>query len=442
MKSRLLIILVFVVMAGMIGVAGAIRVQHGDGLTLDPAIKPVAVRCELLEQRVYTVTETFYGLIEANARIDMAFQIAGRIAQIGHHKDEPVVENQRVREGDVIATLEPLRYEAAVEQAKASMDEAKAAMASAQAVIDQARVRYEDAIREVDRYRRLKNRNAANEREIEKAEVEQKLAKAQLDSAQAQMASAHASYQAARAASTMAGVNLQDTILRAPMDATVAAVPVEIGQMASPSQTVVTLVDLTKVKLTLGVVERKLPLLRQGQTVSVEVRALMSQSKLLSDSKALSRPRRGRVTIVPPAADPITGLFDVEIELDNQDGLLRPGMVGKATVKVMEKKAIAIPATAAIRSGDRAWAFFMDERGYRTGLDLGDVGQVQVQVPTPVARRIWFEPVSFDKDYYLLSEAPQGLTLLIVEGQSRLTDGQTVRPVDALASVPPVAPSP
>ena len=346
-----------------------------------------------------------------------------------------MIENQRVQEGDVIAKLEPARYEAAVEQADASMDEVKASMDSAQAGIDQAQVRFDDAQRELDRFLDLQRRNAANNREVEKAEVELRLAKAELSAAEARLAATLAEYKAARAAYTMANVNLQDSILKSPMDATVAAIPVEVGQMVAAAQPVVALVDTAKVKLVLGVVESRLPLLRQGQQVAVIVRALASQSKLLSDSVDLSRPRMGTVTVVPPAADSTTGLFNVEVELSNPKGLLRPGMVGKATVAVMEKQAIAIPATAAVRSGDRAWAFFVSD-GYQTGLDLGALGSASVEVPTTVAKRIWFEPIVFDKDYYLVEEPPEGLELLIVEGQTRLRDGQTVRPINTFAAVP------
>ncbi len=435
MKSRLLILLIFAAGMGAIGLVSHIRAQQGLEDQAVGTIKPAPVRCVALERRAYSVTESFYGIIEAQAKVDMAFQITGRVMQLGDHTPDGLVENQKVLEGDVIAKLEPARYEAAVEQAQAAMDESKAAMDSAQAGIDQAKVRYDDALRDLDRFRSLQKRNAANEREVEKAEVDLKLAQAELDAAEARLAAALAEYKAARASFTMANVNLQDSILLAPMNSTVASVPVEVGQMVPVGQPVATLVDMTKVKLVLGVVESRLPLLRQGQEVSVEVRALRSQSKLLSDSLDLSRPQSGRVTVVPPAADPESGLFNVEVEMNNPNGLLRPGMVGKATVQVMEKQAVAIPAAAAVRSGDKAWAFFVGQ-GYRTGLNLGPLGSAAVDVPTTIARRVWFEPIAFDKDYYLVDEAPEGLELLIVEGHTRLRDGQTVRQISSFAAVP------
>ncbi len=436
MKSRLWLILAFGTGLILVGLGAYHRTpKTTKGYTPTAAIKPVAVRCIDLEERQYELTESFYGLIEANARVDMAFQITGRIEQIGWRKNTPLTENQIVREGNVIAKLEPIRYEAAVEQAQATAADAKAAMSTASAEIAQANAQLQDAKRELERLEQLRSRDATTSREVEKAQLQVDLSRAKLEAARASLSSAQAAYRSARAATTMANVDLQDATLRAPMKATVAAVPVEIGQMVQPGDTVATLVDLSKVKLAIGVVERKVPFLREGQTVSVEVLALASQATLLSNSQRLKRPREGVVTVVPPAADDMTGLFNVEIEMDNEDGMLYPGMVGKATVSVMKQRAIAIPATAAVRDGDRAWAFFV-KQGYQTGLDLGPAGNAKVDVPATVARRVWFAPMAFDKDYYLVRKPPDGLTQLIVEGHARLRDGQTIRPIKSMAGAP------
>jgi len=437
MKARLLIITVFAGVLGLLGLVGYYRapvVVSGANLK---AIQPAAVRVARLTERDYALTESFYGLIEANSRVDMAFQIVGRIQQLGRRKGKPLTENQVVREGELIARLKPDRYEAAVEQAKATKAIAKAAMSTASADIAQVNAELQDAKSELLRLQQLKYRDATTTREVEKAELRVKVARAGLDRARANAAVAQASYRSALAEGKMAGVNLQDTVLRAPLKATVAAVPVEIGQMVSPGQSAVTLVDLSKVKLVIGVVERKVPLLREGQKVSVDILALSSQVDLLSDSRSVGEARRGVIAMVPPVADDQTGLFNVEIELKNGDGLLLPGMIGKATVEILKQRGIAVPASASVRRGDRAWAYFVS-RGYRAGLKLGGVGSATVGVPAAVAKRVWFDPVIFDKEYYMVTSMPEELDQIIVEGHSRLHDGQTVKVIDALVSRPTV----
>ena len=429
------------VFAAVLGSVCMVAFHHRRGPDAGPVksmIKPVVVRALTLEKRPYSVTEFFYGLIEANTRVDMAFQVAGRISQLGSEPSQSLVENQIVSRGDMIARLESDRYEAAVEQAKASIETAKASMSAARAEIDRVNAELQDAKDDLDRFRELLGRNASTQREVDKAELRVQVIRAQLDSARAQLVAAQAEYRSARAASRMANVNLQDTELRAPMDATVAAIPVEIGQMVATGDAAVTLVDLSRVKLVIGVVERKLPLLRQGQEVAVEVMALTSHADLVSDSPKVSRTQKGVITMVPPAADRQTGLFDVEIELKNDDGLLFPGMIGKATVTVMEQQAVAIPASVAIRSGDEASAFFITYK-HKAGSEAAESDALEEIVP--VAQLVWFTPIVFDKDYYIVKEVPEGLDRLIVEGHTRLRDGQAVKEVEPLVSAPVTTPN-
>lgn len=434
MKSRLIILAGFALLLGLVALAGYHRAQAGQQELEQAVIRPAVVRCAKLEHRNYQMIESFYGLLEAKATVDVSFQIAGRISQLGPNEEHKLVANDLVNPGDILARLEPLRYEAAVEQAKAGMMEGQAAMATATALIADNTARLNDANNELARMTRLQADNVANQREVEKAHLNVAIAKATLESAQAKYASAKASFDSSKAASTMAGVNLQDATLKAPICGLISMVPVEMGQTIAPGQKVATIVDTTTVKLVLGVVERKLPLLKKGQNVNVAIQALQVQSDLFPDATKMSQSRAGLVTIVSPAADPVTGLFRVEIEMQNGDGLLRPGMIGKADVTVMERKVVAIPAEAAERLGDDAWAYFVAD-GYKAGLDLGGLGKAQLDVPAPVARRIAFSPLAFDKDYYLVADLPEGVSRLVVEGQSRLIDGQPVTVIDTVAKV-------
>lgn len=434
MGSRIRIILVFAGSLAVLFSFAAVRALTRHEQQDQPHVEPAVVRCVPLRTRKYTMTESFYGLLEAKSKLDMSFQIAGQIVQLGPDKDKPLREDDVVEEGQIIAMLDPARYEAAVEQSKAQMHEAQAMIAAADAEIADAEAWREDAGRELERIRKLHAAGSAHQREVDKADLQLKVNQAKLDSAKARRASAQATYNSAQAALTVAQVNLQDATLRAPMRGRVAFVPVKVGEMVQPGKTVMSLVDLSQVKLVIGVVERKLPLLKKGQKVRVQVEALSSQARMLRDASALAAPREGIVAVVPPAADPVTGLFNVEIELPNSDRLLKPGMVGRAQVSVMETEAFVIPADAAVRVGERAYAFFVGDT-YTAGLNLGAIGKAAVNVPTTVARKIEFEPILFDSDDYLVAELPEGLNRLVVEGQERLNDGSPVRVVmDSVAN--------
>jgi len=417
---------VFVTAGGGVAMIGLQRAKENKTEQVVPAIKPEVVRCAALEVRPRTVTESFHGRVYPNAELSMAFQIQGRLAQLGSVEGRVLRENDTVQKGDLIAMLEPARFKAAVAQAEAMKKEAAAEMSAADGAVTQSKAVVEDAEREYSRQLDLFKREASKQRDVDRAETALKVAKAQEDVAVARHARASAAYDSANAALTVATVNHDDAMLRAPITAKVAAVPVEVGHMLRPGDMVVRLVDMSKVKLVIGVVERKRPQISEGQTVQVEVLALTAANQAAGGSDVKTAPLAGRVTMVPPASNPVTGLFDVEVELDNKDGHLKPGMIAKATISLREnEQVIAVPAEAVRRKGNKLTAFFVAE-GLHIGLDLGGIGKAELTVPTMVVREFVIEKAVLVEDHYLVSGLPAGVTHLVVEGQTRVADGKPV----------------
>ena len=411
MNSRHLVYLIFGLILGLILLVGAYRASEVPNLEETKQTDAEAVYAQPLKRQRQEIRETFYGLIEPSTRVDMAFQISGRITQLGNTKANELDEGLRVRKGEVIAKLEHDRYEAQLSSAIASKEQAAASKAAAEATITDANARLEDAQLERNRVDSLYKKNAATKRELERADLAVKLAQAAVETANAGKLEAIAAYDTAEAARLVAAVNLKDTMLLSPINGTVAYVPSELGQMVTPSDNVVTIVDINNVDLVVGVVERKLGLLRVGQLVNVEVEALRS-SPLRPGTDSVENQtihRKGRVAVIPPIADDKTGLFNVEIEIENQDRLLRPGMIGKAEIVVRQLNAYAVPIAAGRRLDDRVTAFI-----------------VQEQADQPIAKKITFEPDFIRGDAYLVADLPAEANQIIVEGVTGLTDGQPI----------------
>jgi RND family efflux transporter MFP subunit len=436
MGYKIVSLSVFLTLCGIVAMVGYQRAKENKADQVVPVIKPEVVRCAPLEMRPFTVTESFHGRIFANAELNMSFQIQGRLSQLGATPERRLRENDMVQKGDLIAMLEPARFKAAVDQASAQKNEAAAEMEAATGAMTQATAVTDDAQREYDRQLDLLKKDAAKQRDIDRAETALKVARAQFDVAKARYARAVATYDSANAALTVAKVNHEDAMLRSPIDGKIAALPVEVGMMMRPGEMVVRVIDMRKVKLVIGVVERKRPQVSEGQTVQVEVLALTAAAQASRDVDAKVAPRPGIVTMVPPAADPATGLFNVEIELDNKDGLLKPGMIAKASISLREdQQVIAVPADAVRRKGNKLTAFFVAE-GLPVGLDLGAIGKASMTVPTMVVREFVIEKAILVDDHYLVSGLPRGVTHLVVEGQTRIADG---KPVVVVSHAPAVA---
>lgn len=450
MNPKLLIVIGFVAVLLLLAGIGVLRASQGGEDEAVAVVRPELVRTVTLERRKHLLSEKFYGLIEPLAQVEMAFQIPGRVVSLSAEGGDPLEEDTHVTKGQVVARLEPDRYAAMLESAKAGVVRSQAMIAAADARVAQARsgvaateagvagarAKWEDAQLELKRVEELLAVDAATQRQLElaklavtqadaavkTAEADKARAEAEVAVAQSLLAEAEAAYTSSEADVEGARVALQDAELEAPMDATVARVEVDLGQMVGAGVGVMTLMDLSKVRLVVGVPERKLPLLKLGQVVEVEVDALR-------DDRRVPRKVAGVVRTIPPAADNRaggTGLFDVEIEIDNPNAELRPGMFARAVVPVREVEALVVPATAAQRHGDEVTAYLVDD-AYEVPFSLGKLGHTQLAVDAPVARRVALEPLATDRDHYIIPEARTTLRRLVVEGQSKLRDDTPVR---------------
>lgn len=382
--------------------------------------QPIVIRCMKVKPQPHVLTEVFYGFIEPIASVEVAFEVSGRIDRLGESWSSARLQGTRVVAGDVLAAIEPSRYVAAFNRATAQVDLAQAEVAAAESRVANARAVRDDAAADLNRMRQVFQNSAASINEVHKSELALEIAQMQHDHAISQRDSAIAALDIAVAELAQSEANRRATNLAAPLTGLVSAVHVEVGETISPADAVATLVDISTVKLIIGVVEQKLLLLEEGQPVNVEVNALSARSKLLNARSDDTPIFTGHVTTIAPAADPVTGLFEVEIELPNEGERLRPGMIGKAVVSIAETKALAVPRDAVVEAGHTAWLFCVD------GLDFSSTA---ASMPMPLVRvhRVLIDPDSLRGSEYIIEEFPVDLEYLVIDDPAQLVDGQHVR---------------
>ena len=193
--------------------------------------------------------------------IHVAATVGGRIIKIG------VVENGRVRQGDLLFQIDPVPYEYAVAQAKADLAVSEAQLGTRRRVVstqhsntlitnDDARKAATNlalANRTVERLRPLAAQGYVPRQQLDQAETQARDAATQLVQAQQQHAAAvvavdtdeaaKAEIEARRAALNLAERHLQDTTVRATHDGMVVGLTAASGEMVSPGQSLFTLID-------------------------------------------------------------------------------------------------------------------------------------------------------------------------------------------------------
>lgn len=242
------------------------------------------------------------GTLDPVQETEVSFNVGGRLVSVN------VTLGERVREGQVLATLDK-------RSVTAQGQLASAAVQASQAQVELARDR-------LQRAERLYAAGATSEAELLAARQQFALAEAQLAQATAQ--------------GRLASTDGSNHVLKAPFAGTVTKVPEGTGLVVMPGQPLFRIEDLSSLVLRSGITERALARVQVGDAVEIE-----------------QPPARGHVRAFAPSLDPITRRAPIEIAIDNPDGKL----VGHALVKgrIVTGRAIPalrIPATA-IRS-DRA----------------------------------------------------------------------------------------
>ncbi|MEW5765115.1 MAG: HlyD family secretion protein [Acidobacteriota bacterium] len=216
--------------------------------------------------------------------------VAGRIFAVaakvpGKIQTLPVEENQAVRAGDVVATLDPrdldaavARAEAALAEAEAGLEAARAALAQASAQESSARSQLALARIEKERVEALYRRESLPKQKFDQASTAQEVAEAQVSAAQKSVASARAGLQvseekirSARAALEAARLQRSYCDLAAPASGVVSRKTAQVGHVVAAGQPLFSIVplDLREIWVEANYKETQLRNVRPGQRVEV-----------------------------------------------------------------------------------------------------------------------------------------------------------------------------
>jgi HlyD family secretion protein len=263
------------------------------------------------------------GTLQAVITVQVGSQVSGTIDKLFADF------NTKVKAGQVVAQLNQDKF-------KASVDQARANVLAAEANFTKAKVAVADALRTLGRNRELRKRDLTAQSELDAAQTAYDAAVAQLNVNQAQTAQA-------KAALSQAMVDLNNTVIRSPVDGIVISRTVDVGQTVAASLQAPTLFtianDLAKMEVHTSVDEADVGNVREGQQVSFTVDAFPA------------RRFRGKVFQVRNAPTIIQNVvtYAAVVRIDNKELLLKPGMTANVQFLVSEKEDVLTIPNMALR---------------------------------------------------------------------------------------------
>jgi membrane fusion protein (multidrug efflux system) len=260
------------------------------------------------------------------ATVDAVAKINGRLDDIF------VRMGDRVNRGQKLAKVEDRELIEQIKQAKAAFDVSAATIRQREADLRLAQTN-------LDRTKNLYDRQLIPKQTWDDTDARYQAATAQLDLAKAQ-------YTQAQARLDELNINLSNTVILSPVSGFIGKRTLDPGAWVTPNLSFMSIVDISLVRLVANVVEKDLRRIRQGLQADVEVDAFPGEVFA------------GRVAHVAPILDPATRTAQIEVDIDNAQFRLKPGMYARVKFTVEHREnALVVPMAALVDVGGNRGVF-------------------------------------------------------------------------------------
>jgi HlyD family secretion protein len=255
------------------------------------------------------------GQAQAFSRTLLTAEVEGPVTHVLVREGDRVVQNQ------VLARVDPERYAFELERARAALERAEASFAELTLFDEE----IADAELRAERRRMARARSGLSESEVAVREAE---------------------------------LNVRRATVRAPFSGRVANLTIVPGQRVQQRDSVVEIVDLSRIKIEVQALETEVPYLEEGRNARVTLSAFPDTALL------------GRVASINPVIDPRTRTARVTVVLANPEGAVKPGMYARVRIAArLFPNRIMVPRTAILERDNRTLVFvFQPEGGGGQGL--------------------------------------------------------------------------
>ncbi len=347
--------------------------SQGKSVVADdrPDVKPtmplVPVKVMPLLRQDVQVADEWFGTLRGVEETDIRPQVSGFV------KEQHFRDGTLVKKGDLLFTIDPAPYEAAVEEARANLLMAKASY-------QQALSQLERAQQDFNRYDKLNKTSpgAISDKTLTDARSTIKMNEASVLKAQAAISQMEAALK-------LAEINLTYTEVRAPFDGRAGIHKPSIGALVSPTDTqpLVTLSSLNPMRVDFQVSGRGA--LRGIAAFETTENRHGGDEKpgfelVLEDGSVY--PAKGEVVSADNSLNRSTGTLKVVGHVDNQDGGLRSGMSVRVRAGMgSEKGAYLVPARAPMNAQGRDMLVLVRPNGAPQMLPIMRGAIVNIAVP-------------------------------------------------------------
>ena len=293
-------------------------------------------------------TDTLLEEVAVNGRIYPSKDVMilpktpGKVSRINVEVGDKVSKDQ------VLFILDDEDIQKQVKQANAALNAANKSYEITSEQIKNAQINFE-------RTKELYEKGAIPKSQYEQAELA--ASEKALEAAQAQVSQAQISYDQLKEA-------LDNTIIKAPIDGTVASMNIDEGEFASNAQSAMNLIDVDQLYIQINVTENIVSKIKEDQEISISIDSLSKQIK-------------GKIDKIHPASDPRTQLYPVKININNEENKIMAGMFVKVVLQTnIRENVLVVKGNSVVEKNGKSYVYIVEDsnavqKEVVTGLDVG-----------------------------------------------------------------------
>lgn len=331
-------LLLLIPLAGVVLVRGLQNSTPQVSRRPPPLVETAPVQRGRMEVRYPVSAE-----VRAPVSVEVRPEVSGTIQQLFFR------EGTMVRQGEPLARINPTPYQVALDQARAQTSRARARLLEAQAQRKLAAAQLRLASDRARRYGGLSRQGALSRDEEENYRTQAQVAQANLAAQEGSTASAEAELAAARAAEAAARINLDHTLLRAPISGRVGQQRINPGNLVreQESRPLVVINQTQPLDLVFGIPQRWQEQVRLGQRLRIEGPGGLE----------------GRLVSIDNTTNLATGTVQAKARLEGEAAGLTPGENVNASLLVQTLEGALLLPSRAVQQGQQGAFVFVARRG-------------------------------------------------------------------------------
>jgi multidrug efflux pump subunit AcrA (membrane-fusion protein) len=353
-------------------------------------VEQVPVEVAVLQKGSLTRRLQLTGTVVPEAKVDVFSKVSGILEAI------EVEQGDTVKADQIIAIVEREEREARLQESKAALDVLKAGwaqmetgprpeeIAQAEELVRQTEARWKNSLDNYKRLKTLKERDFISQQHLDEAMLRVTLSEAEHNSAKEKMTLLRkgarqedrdallAQIRQAEATVKLAEINLKNATIRAPIGGIISERFLDRGAFVSTTTPLTRIVAMDMVKVVVPVVESELAQLRPGADAEIHVDTYPDELF------------RGSVVRISPTVDPESRAADVEIQVNNHDHRLKPGMFARVSIVMQQRdRVLLLSKDSLVRENGPPRVFVYDNgKASIQEVRLGLEGEQYVEVLT------------------------------------------------------------